>query len=663
MPPSPSMDVTPPSSMQRFMIRVGLAKKKVQRQSSFRHGRTPSRSRSRWAKGRPVSSVAAKESVKSARHEGPLARRSTSKSVESDPSSLNGEQTPLAKSPENVSLGQNLTRTTKPKRANTFFGTLTNKLRVRAPATRHTLDSEHVKVQSSQAQAVSITLPNDIASRERRANALRSRGLLPPRLQALSAIEAAEDSRIDALRANEPSLLSPDSTHSDARDIAQSWRSGNSMWLSLGPMTPLDLVPEVLISPIDESSDCLKLSTEEVDPAASGPRGGPSSVPKSLPTGLCNSPDLSIRTASPAESKDNQEARPSGPTSIGSPSSDGPKGLGQDSALDSPRSEEDLSAEKPQTEIVGDAEKQSSPSVPSFPLPSEGPSSCSQQSHFTEENQIPSVSSSERPASPSGISRDSPTPRSPRLPPSPRSVSSPGPAPTSPLPATPDLSASPQISFPDAPPLRLCASGLDTLMASPTSPTVPSLLCSSSSEMSHSSVFTDNGETLASPASYSLPVKGRRANLSPIAVKSTEGGFLCEEVILETTESFPEDDLDPFAGPSSTAPADLKVDVSAANASRSKPFTFLGLAKKRASTLDTSSNAGISKSASMANLRRSMTSAFQTRARPCSTLSPIDQSPPLSPLTVTMHNSATILAEASLIDDDEIRRLSELAFM
>jgi hypothetical protein len=181
--------------------------------------------------------------------------------------------------------------------------------------------------------------------------------------------------------------------------------------------------------------------------------------------------------------------------------------------------------------------------------------------------------------------------------------------------------------------------------------------------MSHSSVFTDNGETLASPASYSLPVKGRRANLSPIAVKSTEGGFLCEEVILETTESFPEDDLDPFAGPSSTAPADLKVDVSAANASRSKPFTFLGLAKKRASTLDTSSNAGISKSASMANLRRSMTSAFQTRARPCSTLSPIDQSPPLSPLTVTMHNSATILAEASLIDDDEIRRLSELAFM
>ena len=91
---------------------------------------------------------------------------------------------------------------------------------------------------------MAIALPNDIASRERRANALRSRGLLPPRLQALSAIEAEEDSRIDALQANGPSLLSPDGNNSDAKEIAQSWRSGNSMWLSLGPMTPLSLVPE-----------------------------------------------------------------------------------------------------------------------------------------------------------------------------------------------------------------------------------------------------------------------------------------------------------------------------------------------------------------------------------------------------------------------------------
>ena len=136
--------------------------------------------------------------------------------------------------------------------------------------------------------------------------------------------------------------------------------------------------------------------------------------------------------------------------------------------------------------------------------------------------------------------------------------------------------------------------------------------------------------------------------------------MLCEEVIIETTESFPEDDLDPFAGPSSTAPADPKVGVSPASPLRRKPLAFLAMAKQRASTLDSSSNARISKSSSMINLRRSMTSAFQTRARP---LSPVAQSPPLSPISVTMHNSASILAEASLIVDDETRRLSELAFM
>jgi hypothetical protein len=181
--------------------------------------------------------------------------------------------------------------------------------------------------------------------------------------------------------------------------------------------------------------------------------------------------------------------------------------------------------------------------------------------------------------------------------------------------------------------------------------------------MSHSTIFTDNGETLALSASYTMPVKGRRANLSPIMVKSSEGGFLCEDIIFETAESFPEDDLDPFAGPSSTAPVDLKVDVPAPNPRRRKSLAFLGMAKKRATTLGPSSTAGISKSVSMANLRRSMTTVLQAHARPRSTLSPQDRSPPPSPLSVTMHNGASILAQASLIDDDETRRLSELAFM
>ena len=83
------MDVTLPSSMQRFMIRVGLGKKsKLQRQSS----RSPSSGCLKSAYtadfchvlysivgiadvGRPISAAAAKESVKSARDEGTVARR------------------------------------------------------------------------------------------------------------------------------------------------------------------------------------------------------------------------------------------------------------------------------------------------------------------------------------------------------------------------------------------------------------------------------------------------------------------------------------------------------------------------------------------------------------------------------------------------------------
>jgi hypothetical protein len=157
-----------------------------------------------------------------------------------------------------VLLGKNLARTPQPKRAKTFFGTLTKKLRVRIPAPRHThvaifAEPERAGVQrsvherTSRAQAVSIALPNDIASRERRADALRARGLLPPRLRALSAIEAEEDRRIDADQVNDLSFTGPDSARSDAKEIAQSWRFGNSMWLSLGSTAedaPMDLVPE-----------------------------------------------------------------------------------------------------------------------------------------------------------------------------------------------------------------------------------------------------------------------------------------------------------------------------------------------------------------------------------------------------------------------------------
>ena len=421
-----------------------------------------------------------------------------------------------------------------------------------------------------------------------------------------------------------------------------------------------DSLHSVLISEIDVTGD--SLGKAEADLPTSDTRAALPSVPIPLPSDARHSPVPCLRAASPAAPNDKQEARPSQPPSLRSPSSEGLTGLTQQFVPSSPHSEEDLPVGKPQTEIAGDADEHSSLLTPPLPTPSE--SSFLQQSHITEDSQgLLPTSSSPRTASPSRGLEDVPALHSPRLPPSPCSVLSPQPAPSILLTVPLDSSTSPQVTVPDISLPYLDPSDLDVLTASPTSPTVPSLLYSSSSEISHSTVFTDNGETLASPASYTMPVRGRRANFSPIMVKSSEGGLLCEDVIFETTETFPEDDLDPFAGPSSTAPVDLKVDIPAANPPRRKPLAFLGMAKQRASTLDPSSIAGVSKSASMTNLRRSMSTAFRARTRARSTLSPEDRSPPFSPLNVTMHSGASIYAQTSMIDDDETRRLSELAFM
>ena len=77
---------------------------------------------------------------------------------------------------------------------------------------------------------VPIPLPNDIVSKGRREEALRARGLLPSR--DLSAIEADQDRRIDALCSKSNFLSSSYNTHSGANDIAQAWRIRNSTWLS-----------------------------------------------------------------------------------------------------------------------------------------------------------------------------------------------------------------------------------------------------------------------------------------------------------------------------------------------------------------------------------------------------------------------------------------------
>jgi hypothetical protein len=87
-------------------------------------------------------------------------------------------------------------------------------------------------------QAVPINLSNDVASKERREEALRARGLLPPRQRRdLSAIEADADRRIDELQKTRPSFSFPprDEKQSEANNIAHSWRTSNSKWLLQDP--------------------------------------------------------------------------------------------------------------------------------------------------------------------------------------------------------------------------------------------------------------------------------------------------------------------------------------------------------------------------------------------------------------------------------------------
>ena len=100
-------------------------------------------------------------------------------------------------------------------------------------------------------QAVPVALSDDPVSKERREAALRARGLLPSRQRRdLSAIEAAADRRIDALRNFDSPSPGSDNSHSDANEIAQTWRIRNSQWLytppnSDGPVDPMTQGPYI----------------------------------------------------------------------------------------------------------------------------------------------------------------------------------------------------------------------------------------------------------------------------------------------------------------------------------------------------------------------------------------------------------------------------------
>jgi hypothetical protein len=106
---------------------------------------------------------------------------------------------------------------------------------------------DNLRKRDAPAEAVPITLPNDIVSRARREEALRARGLLPAKqLRDLSAIEADEDRRIDARQINDVSASGSDSSHSEAKNIAQSWRFTNTKWLSQPPLTTDEPVNPVI---------------------------------------------------------------------------------------------------------------------------------------------------------------------------------------------------------------------------------------------------------------------------------------------------------------------------------------------------------------------------------------------------------------------------------
>jgi len=194
----------------------------------------------------------------------------------------------------------------------------------------------------------------------------------------------------------------------------------------------------------------------------------------------------------------------------------------------------------PMLEAVKTTTAQSAPSSPAS-----SKTSCSLHSQIAEK---PQASTPSLQVSPSRQQEDSQTSCSlPQSPSEPRIELSSKSLPTAPHPEPLDVTAQAQRPVPDLSPLLLFPLVSDTLLASPTTPTLSPSVCYSSSEASDSTPTADNGDLIASPVSDVMQIQGR-ADITPSAVKSSEGGILSREVILEGSEPFPdEDDLDPFA--------------------------------------------------------------------------------------------------------------------
>ena len=214
------------------------------------------------------------------------------------------------------------------------------------------------------------------------------------------------------------------------------------------------------------------------------------------------------------------------------------------------------------------------------------------------------------------------------------------------------------LSIPTFAPLYLHPTVSDTCLASPTTPTLSPSVCYSSSETEPEDglATTENGELDASP-------------VSPTA-KKEDGGLLCQETILERSESLSDDDdVDQFHSPTDTVlPTVDNHSATGGRAATPRRTALLDRIKTRGSTFPPlRPSSPISTSTSMVNLRRKVSGTlFGRRPRRLSIVSNLDaapRSPPPSPLAIKIYDGSALSAEASGIDDDEVRRLSELAFM
>jgi hypothetical protein len=541
------------------------------------------------------------------------------------------------------------------RRSKSAFGTLSKKLRsrVRAPSARHMPNNPRpVPTQLTRRQtiyrpqAVPVVLSDDPVSKERREAALRARGLLPSRQpRDLSAIEADADRRIDALRKLDSSSPGSDNGHSDANEIAQAWRVRNSQWQSHSPpnsdspVDPMTQGPYLFVHCISALvftdslySDASPLDTPSHPNGSSEPPTVGADAPASIVLNDSSSISKSLLPGSLAHSFKAYSSRGSighqtSPLSrAASLSPTGPEG-----PTPSSFNSEDLATGKLTRETSEDITTGSAHLTPGLPVPSTTSRSAGSQLSTP----------SQRSVSPSSRSEDLQAPHS-----------------LDQLPSEPhNTTVQANLSIPAFSPLYLHTTVSDTCLASPTTPTLSPSVCYSSSETEPEDglATTENGELDASA-------------VSPMA-KEEEGGLLCQETILERSEFLSDDDdVDQFHSPTNTALP--TVDTHSAKDGRTatpRRTAFLSRLKTRGSTFPPlRPSSPLSTSTSMVNLRRKMSGTLFGRTRRLSTAFDPDaapRSPPPSPLVIKIYDGSALSAEASGIDDDEARRLSELAFM